>query len=81
MIRREYAAARNRPCGPRGPPLFDDIRLLAATAWGRCREAGPTGCSNALIQRFCCLFAGAIRRSELFDLVREGLAVYRHDGL
>ena len=79
-IRREYAAAGDRPRTPRDPLLVDDIKLLVATARERCR-----GWADEVLERrdsaiMLLGFACAFRRSELSELAC-GVAVDRHDGL
>ncbi|OZE93204.1 integrase [Rhodococcus sp. 14-2686-1-2] len=80
-IRREYAAAGDRPRTPRDPLLVDDIKLLVATARERCR-----GWADEVLERrdsaiLLLGFAGAFRRSEIADLVCGDITVHRHDGL
>ncbi|ORI19702.1 integrase [Rhodococcus sp. 1163] len=80
-IRREYAAAGDRPRTPRDPLLVDDIKLLVETARKRCR-----GWADEVLERrdsaiLLLGFAGAFRRSELSDLVCGDVTVHRHDGL
>ncbi|WP_032374103.1 site-specific integrase [Rhodococcoides fascians] len=80
-IRREYAAAGDRPRTPRDPLLVDDIKLLVGTARARCRgwadEVLPRRDSAILLLGF----AGAYRRSELSEMVCGDVTVHRHDGL
>jgi integrase len=80
-IRREYAAAGDRPRTPRDPLLVDDIKLLVGTARERCR-----GWADDVLERrdsaiLLIGFAGAFRRSELSEMVCGDVAVHRHDGL
>ena len=80
-IRREYAAAGDRPRSPRDPLLVDDIKVLVETARQRCR-----GWADDVLERRDSAilrlgFAGAYRRSELSDLVCGDVTVHRHDGL
>ncbi|QCB51785.1 site-specific integrase [Rhodococcus sp. PAMC28707] len=80
-IRREYAAAGDRPRNPRDPLLVDDIKLLVRTAREQCR-----GWADEVLERrdsaiLLLGFAGAFRRSELSDLVCGDVSVHRHDGL
>ncbi|MEV8238483.1 site-specific integrase [Rhodococcus sp. NPDC077669] len=80
-IRREYAAAGDRPRTPRDPLLVDDIRLLVSTARDRCR-----GWADEVLERrdsaiLLLGFAGAYRRSELSEMVCGDVTVHRHDGL
>ncbi|CCQ18155.1 Phage integrase family protein [Rhodococcus sp. AW25M09] len=80
-IRREYAAAGDRPRTPRDPLLVDDIKLLIKTAREQCR-----GWADEVLERrdsaiLLLGFAGAFRRSELSDLVCGDVTVHRHDGL
>ena len=80
-IRREYAAARDRPRTPRDPLLVDDIKVLVATARERCR-----GWADEVLERrdsaiLLLGFAGAYRRSELSELMCGDVTVHRHDGL
>ncbi|WP_256895238.1 integrase [Rhodococcus sp. 1163] len=63
-IRREYAAAGDRPRTPRDPLLVDDIKVLVETARNRCR-----GWADEVLERrdsaiFLLGFAGAYRRSD-----------------
>ncbi|WP_249305516.1 MULTISPECIES: integrase [unclassified Rhodococcus (in: high G+C Gram-positive bacteria)] len=80
-IRREYAAAGDRPRTPRDPLLVDDIKLLVATARERCH-----GWADEVLERrdsaiLLLGFAGAYRRSELSEMVCGDVTVHRHDGL
>ncbi|OZF42699.1 site-specific integrase [Rhodococcus sp. 14-2470-1a] len=80
-IRREYAAAGDRPRTPRDPLLVEDIKLLVETARERCR-----GWADEVLERrdsaiLLLGFAGAFRRSELTELVCGDVSVHRHDGL
>ncbi|MEW1934550.1 integrase [Rhodococcus sp. NPDC079359] len=80
-IRREYAAAGDRPRTPRDPLLVEDIKLLVRTARARCR-----GWADEVLERrdsaiLLLGFAGACRRSELSDLVCGDVTMHRHDGL
>ncbi|MFC8181684.1 tyrosine-type recombinase/integrase [Rhodococcus sp. NPDC057297] len=80
-IRREYAAAGDRPRTARDPLLVDDIKVLVSTARERCR-----GWADEVLERrdsaiLLLGFAGAFRRSELSDLVCGDVTVHRHDGL
>ncbi|OZF53102.1 site-specific integrase [Rhodococcus sp. 14-2470-1a] len=80
-IRREYAAAGDRPRTPRDPLLVEDIKVLVSTARDRCR-----GWSDEVLERrdsaiLLLGFAGALRRSELSELVCGDITVHRHDGL
>ncbi|KZF03720.1 MULTISPECIES: site-specific integrase [unclassified Rhodococcus (in: high G+C Gram-positive bacteria)] len=80
-IRREYAAAGDRPRTPRDPLLVDDIKLLVRTARERCR-----GWADEVLERrdsaiLLLGFAGAFRRSELSELACGDVSVHRHDGL
>lgn len=80
-IRREYAAAGDRPRTPRDPLLVDDIKLLVETARKQCR-----GWADEVLERrdsaiLLLGFAGACRRSELAEMVCGDVTVHRHDGL
>ena len=80
-IRRECAAAGDRPRTPRDPLLVDDIKLLVETARERCR-----GWADEVLERrdsaiLLLGFAGAYRRSELSELGCGDVTVHRHDGL
>ena len=80
-IRREYAAAGDRPRAPRDPLLVDDIKLLVGTARERCR-----GWADEVLERrdsaiLLLGFAGAYRRSELSEMVCGDVTVHRYDGL
>ncbi len=80
-IRREYAAAGDRPRTPRDPLLVGDIKLLVSTARERCR-----GWADEVLERrdsaiLLLGFAGAYRRSELSEMVCGDVTVHRHDGL
>ena len=80
-IRREYAAAGDRPRTPRDPLLVDDIKILVSTARSRCR-----GWADEVLERrdsaiLLLGFAGAYRRSELSEMVCGDVTVHRHDGL
>ncbi|NIL86989.1 hypothetical protein RhoFasGS6_04403 [Rhodococcus fascians] len=80
-LRREYAAAGDRPRQPRDPLLVNDIRLLVTTARERCQ-----GWSDEVLERrdsaiLLLGFAGAYRRSELSEMVCGDVTVHRHDGL
>ena len=80
-IRREYAAAGDRPRTPRDPLLVDDIKLLVRTA----REQSRGWADEVLERRDSAIlllgFAGAFRRSELSEMVCGDVTVHRHDGL
>ncbi|MDV8079799.1 integrase [Rhodococcus sp. IEGM 1370] len=80
-IRREYAAAGDRPRTPRDPLLVDDIKVLVATARKQCR-----GWADEVLERrdsaiLLLGFAGAYPRSELSEMVCGDVSVHRHDGL
>ncbi|MBY4403021.1 site-specific integrase [Rhodococcus fascians] len=80
-IRREYAAAGDRPRSPRDPLLVDDIKLFVGTARERC-----LGWADEVLERrdsaiLLLGFAGAFRRSELSEMVCGDVTVHRHDGL
>ncbi|OZC42535.1 integrase [Rhodococcus sp. WWJCD1] len=80
-IRREYAAAGDRPRTPRDPLLVDDIKLLVQTARERCQ-----GWADEVLERrdsaiLLLGFAGAYRRSELSELLCGDVTVHRNDGL
>ncbi|OZF42328.1 integrase [Rhodococcus sp. 14-2470-1b] len=80
-IRREYAAAGDRPRTPRDPLLVDDIKVFVSTARKRCR-----GWADAVLERrdsaiLLLGFTGAYRRSELSELLCGDVTVHRHDGL
>ncbi|OZF56527.1 site-specific integrase [Rhodococcus sp. 14-2470-1a] len=80
-IRREYAAAGDRPRSPRDPLLVDDIKLLVETARKRCQ-----GWADEVLERrdsaiLLLGFAGAFRRSELSEMACGDVTVHRHDGL
>ncbi|OZD85357.1 integrase [Rhodococcus sp. 05-2256-B2] len=80
-IRREYAAAGDRPRTPRDPLLVDDIKVLVSTARERCR-----GWADEVLERrdsgiLLLGFAGAYRRSELSEMLCGDVTVHRHDGL
>ncbi|MBY4383798.1 tyrosine-type recombinase/integrase [Rhodococcus fascians] len=80
-IRREYAAAGDRPRTPRDPLLVDDIKMLVSTA----RQRSPSWADEVLERRDSAIlllgFAGAYRRSELSEMVCGDVVVHRHDGL
>ena len=80
-IRREYAAAGDRPRTPRDPLLVNDIKVLVETARKRCR-----GWADDVLERrdsaiLLLGIAGAFCRSELSDLMCGDVTVQRHDGL
>ncbi len=80
-IRREYAAAGDRPRTPRDPLLVDDIRVLVSTA----RERSRGWADEVLERRDSAIlllgFAGAFRRSELSDLLLGDVSLHRLDGI
>ncbi|MDZ7931918.1 MAG: site-specific integrase [Rhodococcus sp. (in: high G+C Gram-positive bacteria)] len=80
-IRREYAAAGDRPRTPRDPLLVEDVKLLVQTAREQCR-----GWADEVLERrdsaiLLLGFAGAFRRSELSGLLCGDVTEHRHDGL
>ncbi|OZF25729.1 integrase [Rhodococcus sp. 14-2496-1d] len=80
-LRREYAAAGDRPRTPRDPLMVEDIKLLVSTARKRCR-----GWADEVLERrdsaiLLIGFAGAYRRSELSEMVCGDVTVHRRDGL
>ena len=80
-VRREYAAAGDRPRTPRDPLLVDDIKVFVSTARKRCR-----GWADAVLERrdsaiLLLGFAGAYRRSELSELLCGDVTMQRNDGL
>lgn len=80
-IRREYAAAGERPRTPRAPLLTDDILAIVAAArtqvhdWSD--EVGERRDSALLFTGF----AGAFRRSELVALTGADVSLHPLDGL
>lgn len=80
-IRREYAAAGDRPRAPRDPLLVDDIKVLVETARKRCRVWADEVLERRDSAILLLGFAGAFRRSELSDLSCGDVTVHRHDGL
>ncbi|RZL83052.1 MAG: site-specific integrase [Rhodococcus sp. (in: high G+C Gram-positive bacteria)] len=80
-IRRDYAAAGDRPRNPRAPLLTADIVTIVTTA-----RAEVTGWADAVLERrdsalLLMGFAGAFRRSELVGLDGADLTVDQHDGV
>jgi integrase len=80
-IRREYAAAGDRPRNPRSPLLVDDIKFLVGTARMQC-----SGWADEVLERrdsaiLLLGFAGAYRRSELSEMACGDVTVHQHDGL
>ncbi|OZF42702.1 site-specific integrase [Rhodococcus sp. 14-2470-1a] len=80
-IRREYAAAGDRPRTPRDPLLVDDIKLLVETARKRCRGWADEVLEPRDSAILLLGFAGAYRRSELSEMMCGDVTVHRHDGL
>ncbi|MBY6313515.1 MULTISPECIES: site-specific integrase [Nocardiaceae] len=80
-IRRDYAAAGDRPRAQRAPLLVSDIRHLVDTARFQCG-----GWADDVLERrdtalLLLGFAGAFRRSELADLECRDVTLHREDGL
>lgn len=80
-IRRQYAAAGDRPRTQRAPLLVSDIRHLVETARAQCG-----GWADDVLERrdtalLLLGFAGAFRRSELADLECRDVSLHREDGL
>lgn len=80
-IRRDYAAAGDRPRTPRAPLLVEDIVTLVAaarrTVTGWAGEVHERRDSALLLMGF----AGAFRRSELVALTCGDISVHRLDGM
>ncbi|MCK0089232.1 tyrosine-type recombinase/integrase [Rhodococcus sp. F64268] len=80
-IRRDYAAAGERPRSPRAPLLTADIVTIVDTARARCE-----GWADEVLERrdsaiLLLGFAGAFRRSELVALRCSDVSLHRLDGL
>ncbi len=80
-IRRDYAAAGERPRSPRAPLLTADIVTIVDTARARCE-----GWADEVLERrdsaiLLLGFAGAFRRSELVALTCSDVSLHRLDGL
>ncbi|WP_157127022.1 site-specific integrase [Rhodococcus sp. p52] len=80
-IRRDYAAAGQRPRSPRAPLLTADIVTIVDTARARCE-----GWADEVLERrdsaiFLVGFAGAFRRSELVALTCSDVSLHRLDGV
>lgn len=80
-IRRDYAAAGERPRSPRAPLLTADIVTIVDTARADC-----TGWAAEVLERrdsaiLLLGFAGAFRRSELVALTCSDISLHRLDGL
>ncbi len=80
-IRREYAAAGDRPRIVRAPLLTDDVLILVSAARDQVR-----GWSDAVYARRDCAllligFAAALRRSELAELGGGDIALHPLDGV
>ena len=80
-IRREYAAAGDRPRNPRSPLLTDDVLAIVSAARAQAR-----GWSAAVVERrdtalLMMGFAGAFRRSELVELRGADVALHPLDGV
>lgn len=79
-IRRDYAAAGDRPRTPRAPLLVDDIVTIVAAA----RREVEGWADEVLERRDSALllmgFAGAFRRSELVALTCGDVTIHRLDG-
>ncbi|QXU56750.1 tyrosine-type recombinase/integrase (plasmid) [Rhodococcus sp. LW-XY12] len=80
-IRRDYAAAGQRPRNPRAPLLTADIVTIVE----RAREDCAGWAAEVLERRdsaiFLLGFAGAFRRSELVALTCSDVSLHRLDGL
>ncbi|WP_420826458.1 integrase [Rhodococcus rhodochrous] len=80
-IRRDYAAAGERPRTPRAPLLTADIVTIVEKMRADC-----TGWAAEVLERrdsaiFLLGFAGAFRRSELVALTCSDVSLHRLDGL
>ncbi|PND50065.1 tyrosine-type recombinase/integrase [Rhodococcus sp. ENV425] len=80
-IRRDYAAAGERPRNPRAPLLTADIVTIVDKMRADC-----TGWAAEVLERrdsaiFLLGFAGAFRRSELVALACSDVSLHRLDGL
>ncbi len=80
-IRRDYAAAGERPRTPRAPLLTADIVTIVDKA-----RTDSTGWADEVLERrdsaiFLVGFAGAFRRSELVALSCSDVSLHRLDGL
>ncbi|MFA5711639.1 MAG: integrase [Mycolicibacterium sp.] len=80
-IRREYAAAGDRPRSPRAPLLTEDVLSIVAAA-----RAQVLGWADAVHERrdsalLLMGFAGAFRRSELVELTGADVALHPLDGV
>ncbi|MDC3729110.1 integrase, partial [Rhodococcus sp. Rp3] len=80
-IRRDYAAAGERPRSPRVPLLTADIVTIVETM-----RADSAGWAAEVLERrdsaiFLVGFAGAFRRSELVTLTCSDISLHRLDGL
>jgi len=79
-IRRDYAAAGERPRNPRAPLLTSDITAIVDVA-----RAGVTGWASEVLERrdtalLLMGYSGAFRRSELVDLECRDVRRDRLDG-
>src|SRR5690606_10072468 len=80
-IRRDYAAAGERPRTPRAPLLTADVVTIVDKARADC-----TSWADEVLERrdsaiFLVGFAGAFRRSELVALMCSDVSLHRLDGL
>ncbi|KOS57622.1 integrase [Rhodococcus rhodochrous KG-21] len=80
-IRRDYAAAGERPRSPRAPLLTADIVTIVDTARARCERWADEVLERRDSAIFLVGFAGAFRRSELAALMCSDVSLHRLDGL
>ncbi|MCH9734102.1 MAG: tyrosine-type recombinase/integrase [Actinomycetia bacterium] len=80
-IRREYAAAGERPRVPRAPLLTDDVMAIVSAARAQVRDWSDEVGERRDTALMLMGFAGAFRRSELVALTGADVALHPLDGL
>ena len=80
-IRRDYAAAGERPRSPRAPLLTADIVTIVETMRADCGSWAAEVLERRDSAIFLVGFAGAFRRSELVALTCSDVSLHRLDGL
>ncbi|QXF83818.1 tyrosine-type recombinase/integrase [Rhodococcus pyridinivorans] len=80
-IRRDYAAAGERPRSPRAPLLTADIVTIVEKMRADCADWATEVLERRDSAIFLVGFAGAFRRSELVALTCSDVSLHRLDGL